>query len=119
MSNVEMQPHVFDHVDLVNWILFHIVWLRLNLYKIEEHSGMDEVTSEDLALPSLFGGGTASLSPFQRSPRSAYGSLPPLLGLIYSSCDQGNISPWIPQTSFLRNDVYLRGNPTESGPRTV
>jgi hypothetical protein len=26
------------------------------------------------------GGGTASLSPFRRSPHSAYGSLPPLLG---------------------------------------
>jgi len=47
---------------------------------------MDEATSEDLALPNLFGGGTALLSPFQRSPRSAYGSLPPLLGQDHNSC---------------------------------
>jgi hypothetical protein len=47
---------------------------------------MDEATSEDLASPSLFGGGTAPLSPFQRSPRSAYGSLPPLLGQGLNSC---------------------------------
>ena len=47
---------------------------------------MDEATSEDLALPSLLGGGTAPLSPFQRSPRSAYGSLPPLLGQDLNSC---------------------------------
>jgi len=32
------------------------------------------------------GGGTASLSPFRRSPRSAYGSLPPLLGQDLNSC---------------------------------
>jgi len=47
---------------------------------------MAEATSEDLALPNLFGGGTASLSPFQRSPRSAYGSLPPLLGQDTNFC---------------------------------
>jgi hypothetical protein len=47
---------------------------------------MDEATSEDLAFPSLFGGRTAPLSPFQRSPRSAYGSLPPLLGQGLNSC---------------------------------
>ena len=80
---------------------------------------MDEATSEDLDFPNLFGGGTAALSPFQRSPRFTHGSLPPLLGLHNSSCDQGGIPPWNPQTSFRRNDVYLRGNPTESGPRTV
>ena len=32
------------------------------------------------------GGGTASLSPFRRSPHSAYGSLPPLLGQDLYSC---------------------------------
>ncbi len=32
------------------------------------------------------GGGTASLSPFRRSPHSAYGSLPPLLGQDLNSC---------------------------------
>jgi len=32
------------------------------------------------------GGGTASLSPFRRSPHSAYGSLPPLLGQDLHSC---------------------------------
>jgi hypothetical protein len=53
---------------------------------LEEYSGMDETTSEDLAFPSLFEGGTAPLSPFQRSPRSAYGSLPPLLGQSLNSC---------------------------------
>ncbi len=47
---------------------------------------MDEATSEDLALPSLFGGGTAALSPFQRSPHSDYGSLPPLLGQDLNFC---------------------------------
>jgi len=47
---------------------------------------MDEATSEDLAFPTLFGGGTAPLSPFQRSPRSAYGSLPPLLGQDTNFC---------------------------------
>ena len=62
------------------------MWVRLNLDNIEEHSGMAEATSEDLALPNLFGGGTASLSPFQRSPRSAYGSLPPLLGQDTNFC---------------------------------
>jgi hypothetical protein len=62
---------------------------------------MDEATSEDLAFPSLLGGGTAALSPFQRSPRSAYGSLPPLLGLHKASCDQGDISPWIPPQHFF------------------
>ncbi|UCE21159.1 MAG: hypothetical protein JSV46_02690, partial [Candidatus Aminicenantes bacterium] len=60
--------------------------IRLNLENFEEHSGIDEATSEDLAFPTLFGGGTASLSPFQRSPRSAYGSLPPLLGQDLNSC---------------------------------
>jgi len=95
------------------------MWVRLNFGHSEKHSGMNEATSEDLALLTLFEGGTASLSPFQRSPRSAYGSLPPLLGLHEASCDQGGIPPWNPQTSFLRNDVYPRGNPAESGPRTV
>ena len=60
--------------------------VRLNLDNSEEYSGMDEATSEDLAFPSLLGGGTASLSPFRRSPRSAYGSLPPLLGQDLHSC---------------------------------
>ncbi len=46
---------------------------------------MDEATSEDLAFPTLFGGGTALLSPFQRSPHSAYGSLPPFLGQVHNS----------------------------------
>ncbi|MGD8534625.1 MAG: hypothetical protein PVF66_02170 [Candidatus Aminicenantes bacterium] len=32
------------------------------------------------------GGGTALLSPFRRSPRFAYGSLPPLLGQDINSC---------------------------------
>jgi len=32
------------------------------------------------------GGGTASISPFRRSPRSAFGSLPPLLGQDLNSC---------------------------------
>jgi len=49
---------------------------------------------EDLALPHLLGGENASPSPFQRSLRS----LPPLLG--HTSCDQGGIPPWIPQTAF-------------------
>ena len=100
-------------------VLFHFVWARRYLDNLEEYSGMDEAILEYLALPNLFGGGTAPLSPFQRSPRSAYGSLPPLLGLHEAACDQGGTPPWIPQTSSLRNDVYLRGNPTESGPRTV
>jgi hypothetical protein len=101
--------------------LFHFVGIRINIDNSEEYSGMDEATSEDLAFLSLFGGGTASLSPFQRSPRSAYGSLPPLLGQDHNSCPatKGTYPLGIPQTSFLRNDVYLRGNPTESGPRTV
>jgi len=34
----------------------------------------------------FLGGGTASLSPFRRSPYSAYGSLPPLLGQDLHSC---------------------------------
>jgi hypothetical protein len=99
-------------------VFFNFVWVRSCLDHLGEHSGMDEATLEDLALPSLFGGGTAPLSPFQRSLASSR-SLPPLLGLFKASCDQGDIPPWNPQTSFLRNDVYLRGNPTESGPRTV
>ncbi len=69
---------------------------------------MDEATSEDLAFLSLLGGGTAPLSLFQRLLDSSC-SLPPLLGLHKASCDQGDIPPWNPQTSFLRNDVDLEG----------
>jgi hypothetical protein len=46
------------------------------------------VDSENTPLLPLraLGGGTASLSPFRRSPRYAYGSLPPLLGQSLNSC---------------------------------
>jgi len=48
------------------------------------------------ALPQrLLGGGTASLSPFRRSPRFHRGSLPPLLGL--APCDRGDTPPRLPQ----------------------
>jgi len=33
-------------------VLFHSVWVRLNLDNSEKYSGMDEATSEDLAFPS-------------------------------------------------------------------
>ncbi len=69
---------------------FNLVCIRCNSDKLEVHSGMDEATSEDLAFPTLFGGGIASLSPFQRSPRYAYGSLPPLLGQDHNSCPATN-----------------------------
>jgi hypothetical protein len=57
---------------------------------------MAEVTISGLALPSLLGGGTASLSPFQRSPSPFHGSLPPLLGRHKASCDQGGHTPLDP-----------------------
>jgi len=46
-------------------ILFHFVWVRFNLDNSEEYSGMDEVTSEDLAFPSLLGG-----NPTESGPRT-------------------------------------------------
>jgi len=58
--------------------------------------GMVEATIEDSAFPHLLGGGTASLSPFQRSPSPSHGSLPPLLGLYKASCDQGGHTPLDP-----------------------
>ena len=57
---------------------------------------MVEATIEDLALPNLLGGGTAPLSPFQRSPSPSHGSLPPLLGRHKASCDQGGHTPLDP-----------------------
>jgi len=57
---------------------------------------MDEATFSGLALPSLLGGGTAPLSPFQRSPSPSHGSLPPLLGRNEASCDQGGDTPLDP-----------------------
>jgi hypothetical protein len=92
-------------------IIFHFVWIIFNLDNLEKYSGMDEATSEDLAFTSLLGGGTASLSPFQRSPSFANGSLPPLLGQDLNSCPatKGAYPLAIPQTSFLRNDVFLEG----------
>ena len=80
---------------------------------------MDEATFSGLALPSLLGGGTAPLSPFQRSPSPSHGSLPPLLGPIKRPATKKGIPPWIPPTSFLRNDVVLGGNPTKSGAEYV
>jgi len=72
---------------------------------------MDEATSEDLALPSLFGGGTAALSPFQRSPRSAYGSLPPLLGQDLNSCPatKGTYPLGIPKHRFSATMFTFEG----------
>ena len=81
--------------------------------------GMVKATIEDLALPHLLGGGTAPLSPFQRSPFPSHGSLPPLLGPYKASCDQGGHTPLDPPTSFLRNDVALRRNLTKSGGEDV
>ncbi|NIM91243.1 MAG: hypothetical protein GTO17_09880 [Candidatus Aminicenantes bacterium] len=46
-----------------------------------------------LAFPILFGGGTAPLSPFQRSPSPFHGSLPPLLVPHKAFCDQGGHTP--------------------------
>ena len=80
---------------------------------------MVEATIEDLALPNLLGGGTAPLSPFQRSPSPSHGSLPPLLGPHKASCDQGGHTPLEPPTSFLRNDAVLRRNLTKSGGEDV
>jgi hypothetical protein len=58
--------------------------------------GMVAATISGLALPSLLGGGTAPLSPFQRSPSPSHGSLPPLLGPHKASCDQGGHTPLDP-----------------------
>jgi hypothetical protein len=69
---------------------------------------MDVATSEDLAFPTLFGGGTAPLSPFQRSLASSR-SLPPLLGLLKASCDQGGIPPWNPQHRFSVTMFFFEG----------
>ncbi len=57
---------------------------------------MAEATIEDLALQILLGGGTAPLSPFQRSPSASHGVLPPLLGRHKASCDQGWHTPLEP-----------------------
>jgi hypothetical protein len=45
--------------------LFHFVWVRLNLENLEEQSGMDEATSEDLAFPSQSRG-----NPTESGPRT-------------------------------------------------
>jgi hypothetical protein len=58
--------------------------------------GMEEATFSGLALLSLLGGGTAPLSPFQRSPSPSHGSLPPLIGPQKESCDQGGHTPLDP-----------------------
>jgi hypothetical protein len=58
---------------------------------------MVEATIEDLAITTLFGGGTASLSPFQRSP-SGFTASPSRA----SPCDQRGIPPWNPQQRFSR-----------------
>jgi len=39
-------------LSFILWVLFHFVWVIRKLDNFEEHSGMDEATSEDLALPS-------------------------------------------------------------------
>jgi len=81
--------------------------------------GMVEATISGSAFPNLLGGGTALLSPFQRSPSPSHGSLPPLLGPREASFDQGGHTPLDPPTSFLRNDAALRRNLTESGGEDV
>ena len=58
---------------------------------------MVEATFEDLAITTLFGRGTASLSPFQRSP-SGFTASPSRASL----CDQRGIPPWNPQQRFSR-----------------
>jgi hypothetical protein len=58
---------------------------------------MVEATIEDLAITTLFGGGTASLSPFQRSPFGFTAS--PSRA---SPCDQRGIPPWNPQQRFSK-----------------
>jgi len=56
---------------------------------------MGEATFEDLAFPNQFGGGIASLSPFQRSPHSMRLPASPSRAVPKSlPCDQGDISPW-------------------------
>jgi hypothetical protein len=62
-----MRIHKISNYELASLILFHFVWVRFNSDNSEEYSGIDEATLEDLAFPSLFEGGTAPLSPFQRS----------------------------------------------------
>ncbi len=42
-------------------VLFHFLCVRRKLDNFEEHSRMDEATSEDLAFPSPSGRGTAPL----------------------------------------------------------
>jgi len=65
---------------------------------------MKEATFEDLAFPNHFGGGTVSLSPFQRSlhsmrlPASPSRAVPKGL-----PCDQGDISPWNPNDWLSAN----------------
>ncbi len=76
---------------------------------------MGEASISGLALPHLLGGGTAPLSPFQRSPFPSHGSLPPLLGPHMHPATKEGIPPWIPPASFLRNDAVLGGNLTEPG----
>jgi len=53
----------------------------------------------------LLGGGTASLSSFQRS----LCSLPPLLG--HSPCDQGVTPPWNPRCFALHANQQIRSRP--------
>ena len=38
-----------------------------------------------------------------------YGSLPPLLGLLKASCDQGDTLPWIPQQRFSATLLFFEG----------
>ena len=78
-------------ISSFNKILLQIVWCK--------YTGMAGATLKIQPYSNLLGGGTAPLSPFQPSLASSR-SLPLLLMLTLSSCDQGITPPWIPQHRF-------------------